>query len=141
MKTETIPITVVLSIVLTAFINHLLANTRDKRKLRREQGQKLNEAFRPELDALAQTNGDARMILTEEAYRRHESEIRLYMPYLSWLHRFQLRLAWERLGFHPKLKAIPFYEQYADCGSLEKRRVVRPTVIKRIEKIMALGRK
>jgi hypothetical protein len=40
-----------------------------------------------------------------------------------------------------KKQNIPFYEQYADCGSLDKRRKVRPVVIKRIQDIISFANK
>jgi len=40
-----------------------------------------------------------------------------------------------------KRKYIPYYEQYADCGSLDKRRKVRPVIIKRIQDIISFANK
>ena len=139
----TISLAAIFSGLLVLFLNHLLANTRDKSKLRRDQGLTLAEAFRPELDALVQTNDDARTILTPDAYKRHESALRHFMPYLSWCDRLRLRVAWARLVYHPKDKdkSVPFYEQYADCGSLTKRRAVRPKVIERINRLLTLAQK
>jgi hypothetical protein len=88
----------VLLMLVTTLLNHLLANTRDKTKLRCDRGQNLASAFKPELDALIQTNEDCRLILTEETYRRHESAVRAFMPYLSWIDRFRLNRAWRNFA-------------------------------------------
>ena len=129
--------------LITVFLNHLFANTRDKTNRRRNQGQALTTAFKPELDALIQTDQDCRLILTQQAYRKHESAIRDFILYLSWIDKFHLKWLWHRLAMIKvgKKQRIPFYEQYADCGSLDKRRKVRPTVIKRIQDIISFANK
>ena len=129
--------------LLTVYLNHFFANTRDKTKARREQGKVLAKALQPELDALIQTNQDCRLILTDDAYRRHESAIRGFMIYLSWVDKLRLQRLWHRLAMIKvgKKKYIQFYEQYADCGSLDKRRMVRPIVIKRIQDIISFASK
>jgi hypothetical protein len=130
-------------LLLAAYIDHLLANTRDKITRRRNQGQILITAFTPELDALIQTDQDCRFILTQIVYRKHESAIRDFMLYLSWIDKFRLQWQWHRLAMIKitKKQHIPFYEQYADCGSLNKRQKVRPIVIKRIQKIISFANK
>lgn len=129
--------------LLVLLLNHHLANTRDKAKDRRKIGQKVADAFSKELDALLQTNNDCRLILTAETYRQHDSAIRSFMPYLSWIDRIRLKRAWHLLVFHPKDKKrqLPFYEQYADFGSLSKRRSIRPEVIKKLNKILSFTNK
>ena len=130
-------------LLLAAYINHLLANTRDRVSRRRNQGQVVTSAFKPELDALIQTDQDCRLILTNQAYQKHESAIRDFMLYLSWINKFRLKWFWYRLAMIKvgKRKHIPFYEQYADCGSLDKRRKVRPIVIARIQDIISFASK
>ena len=125
------------------WLNHVLANTRDKAKERHTAGSAVVEAFRPELDALRQTDQDCRLILSDSAYRRHESAIRNFLLFLSWINRLRIHHAWRRLAYHQqgKKSRIPFYEQYADCGSLTKRRNVRPDVIERILRIIAIAQK
>lgn len=129
--------------LLTVYLNHRFANTRDKINRRRNQGQTIADAFKPELDALIQTDQDCRLILTEQAYQKHESAIRDFMLYLSWIDELRLKWLWYRLAMIKvgKKQHIPFYEQYADCGSLNKRREVRPTVIKRIQDIISFSNK
>lgn len=127
--------------LIMVWLNHILANTRDKIKERRIAGKKIVEAFRPELDALNQTDQDCRLILTESAYLRHESAVRNYLSFLSWLDRLRIQYAWHKLAYHQQDKKgyIPFYEQYADCGSLTKRHNVRPVVIEKISRIIAIA--
>ena len=129
----------ILLALLVLLMNHALANTRDKAKEKRQIGKNVISAFSKELDALHQTDDDCRFILTTEAYKRHESTIRLFLPYLSWIDRVRLKRAWHGLVFHHKDKKgnLPFYEQYADCGSLSKRRAIRPEVIRKINKILS----
>jgi hypothetical protein len=95
------------------------------------------------LDALIQTDQDCRLILTEQAYQKHGSAIRDFMFYLSWIDKFRLKRLWHRLAMikASRKQHIPFYEQYADCGSLDKRRKVRPIVIKRIQDIISFAKK
>jgi hypothetical protein len=128
--------------LIVIFLNHLLANTRDRKKERIQKGTNVIAAFSPELDALHQTNDDCRNILTMETYKKHESAIRSFLPYISWIERLKLCRAWHRLAFHRNdIKGIlPFYEQYADLGSLDKRRSIRPTVIRRIERILSFAK-
>ena len=130
-----------LLVLITVYLNHLFANTRDKVSRRRDRGQVLTVAFKPELDALIQTDQDCRLILTQQAYQKHESAIRDFMLYLSWIDKLRLKWLWYRLAMIKvaKKKHIPFYEQYADCGSLDKRRKVRPIVINRIQGIISFA--
>jgi hypothetical protein len=129
--------------LITVYLNHLLANSREKIKRRRDQGQVLAIAFKPELDALIQTDQDCRLILNQQAYQKHERAIRDFMLYLSWIDKLKLQWRWARLAMLKigKKQHIPFYEQYADCGSLDKRRMVRPVVIKRIQDIISFANK
>jgi len=129
--------------LITVYLNHLFANTRDKVSRRRDRGKVLMAAFKSELDALIQTDEDCRLILTQQSYQKHESAIRDFMFYLSWIDKLRLKTLWYRLATIKvgKKKHIPFYEQYADCGSLDKRRKVRPIVVKRIQEIISFSNK
>lgn len=139
----TISLTALLIPLVVVWLNHILANTRDRTKERRSSGSVVVEAFRPELDALLQSNQDCGLILTDTAYRRHESAVRNLLPKLSWYNRIVLHCAWRKLAFHQQDQKgnIPFYEQYADCGSLTQRRHLRPIVIERISRIVKLAQK
>ena len=127
--------------LLVLYLNHILSNTRDRAVERRQKGKDVISAFSRELDDLHQKNDDCRHILTTEAYRRHESAIRSFLPHLSWINRTRLKRAWYSLAFHhkDKKKKLPFYEKYADLGSLSKRRSVRPEVIRKIERIFSFA--
>lgn len=133
----------ILGFLVSFFLNHVLSNRRDKKNRRLEEGKKVIEAFTPELDALNQTQEDARKIMTESAYRRHESAVRNFKPYLSWINRWLMQKAWKELAHHKEDKNLvfPLYEQYDDNGSLDKRRKVRPLLLKRIEGILSFTRK
>lgn len=140
--TGQISLCAVLVALLVIYLNHLLANTRERAKERHQKGKDVISAFNRELDALYQTNDDCRNIMTMEAYKNHESAIRSFLPHLSWVNCFRVKRAWHWLAFHKndKKRTLPFYEQYADFGSLSKRRSVRPEVIRRIEMIISLAK-
>jgi hypothetical protein len=131
-----------LLVLLTVWLNHLLANTRDAKNCRTNEGTKIIDVFTPELNAIIHTGGDVGGILTTEAFKRHESAIRNFLPYLSWLDRFRLRRAWHALAYTQENKKhrVPAYVLYADCGSLTTRREMRPLAIKRIQKIISIVR-
>ena len=134
------PLVWVLSIIVIGGITYLFRLSSAQRRSFREAGNTIAVNFKLELDALIQTRKDARIILTNEAYLRHESAIRNNINLLPWLDQFRLRRAWNKLAYHPqdKKKQIPFYENYADCGSLNKRREMRPLAISRIQKIISI---
>jgi hypothetical protein len=138
-----IPLIGLLLVLITVYLNHVLANTRDKIKTRRKNAKPLIVAFNPEMEALLETNEDCRLILTEEAYKRHKRAIHSFKFYLSWIDKLRLEWRWIRLAKIKigKKQHIPFYEQYADCGSLDKRKAIRPIVIKRIQDIISFANK
>jgi hypothetical protein len=63
-------LTGLLLVLLTVYINHLLTNSHDKIKTRKEQGHILTMAFEPEIRALTHTEQDCRLIMTQEAYQK-----------------------------------------------------------------------
>lgn len=132
-----------LLVLITVWLNHLLANTRDAKNKRADQAKKVIDAFQPELDAITQTSEDCRLIMTDEAYRRHDSAIRTFMHYLSYFDRLRLKWLWHSLAMFKldEKHHIAFYEQYADCGSLDERRKIRPIVKKRIQDIISFASK
>ncbi len=137
-----ISLTGLLLILIAVYLNHILANTREKIKTRRENAKSLIPSFNPELEALLETNEDCRLILTQEAYKRHSTAIHSFMFCLSWLDKLRLQWRWARLALIKTGKTKqPFYEQYADCGSLDKRKKVRPIVVKRIQGIISFANK
>ena len=111
-----------------------------KRTASRQAGDRIIEAFHSELDALIQTNEDAHLILTDEVLNKHDSAIRNNLPRLLWFQRFRLNRAWDEMAKYQidKNHKILFYTMYADCGSLDKRKVMRPLAIARIQKIISI---
>jgi len=134
------PLVWVLSIITMGGIAYLFRLSLAQRRGFHEVGKTIANTFKPELDALIQTGDDARIILTDEAYLRHDSAIRNNINLLPWLDQLRLRRVWNKLAYHPqdKKKQIPFYENYADCGSLNKRREMRHLAISRIQKIISI---
>ena len=134
------PLTWILSVIVIGGIGCLLRLSLAQRRGFHEVGNTIANTFRPELDALIQAGEDARIILTDEAFLRHDSVIRNNISLLPWLDQCRLRRAWKKLAYHPqdKKKQIPFYENYADYGSLDKRREMRPLAISRIQKIISI---
>ncbi len=138
-----VSLSALLFVLLTVYLNHLLANSRDKLKIRREQGHILSMAFEPEIRALTHTDQDCRLIMNQDAYQKHEAAIRVFSRCLSWFDRFKLRKMWHHLAMVKtgRRTYLPFYEQYADFGSLDKRRKIRPLVTKRIQEIISFANK
>lgn len=96
-------------------------------------------AFRQELTAIHQSNGDiGRHILTNAVFKKHEAAILNNVGELFFIQRMRLRWRWRRLAYHKKDKnqQVPFYTQYFDGGSLMRRRAIRPLVISRIKRII-----
>jgi hypothetical protein len=137
-----ISLTAILLALIGAFVNHRLAIARDTRNKRSDQAEKTIAAFRPELEALINTNNDARIILTPDAFCRHEAAINDFLPYLSYFSRFKMSRAWGKLVYYENKEKskTPFYAQYADCGSLNIRNKMRPLAIERIQRIISLCR-
>lgn len=133
-------IAAILGILITVWLNHLLANTRDAKNRKATLNLKTIDVFSPELDALIHTGGDAGHILTTESFKRHESAIRNLLPHLSWVQRYRLRRAWHQLAYHEKDKKgqLAFYVQYADCGSITDRQRMKPLAVQRIQKVISL---
>jgi hypothetical protein len=133
--------TVALFVIVPVYLNHLLANSRDKRRDRRSQGVKVADAFYPELDSISNTTEDCMYIMTDEAITKHENAIRAFYPYLSWVDKFRFNRLWHRLAYLNigRNNKISAYEQYAAGGSLTERSKIRPIVAKRIQDIIAFA--
>lgn len=131
-------------LLVSLFVAHFLATWRDRIRVRRERGQEFISAFKPELDALKQSNKDCRLILTGEAFLRHEAAVRAFVPYLSWIKKCRIKRAWKCLASmecegKKHVPQLDCYTQYADCGSLTKRQIARPIAIERIDKILSFA--
>lgn len=138
-KTIITILTSLLLALITIGIKHFLANTWDAKNKRANHAIKVIDAFQPELDAIIQTSEDCRLIMTDVAYRRHDSAIRDFMHHLSYFDRFRLKRLWHRLAMFKlnRKQHIAFYEQYSDCGSLEERKKIRPIIENRIQEIIS----
>lgn len=139
--TGQLPLTALLLALITVLLNHLLANTRYAKNKRADQAIKLIEALQPELDAIIQTDKDCAFIMTDDAYMKHDSAVQCFLLHLAWLDKFRLKRLWHKLAMvkWSKKQQIPFYTQYADNGSLDKRRQIRPVVEKRIQDIISFA--
>lgn len=127
--------------LITVWLNHRLANTRDAKNKRASLAIKLIETFQSELDAIIQTDKDCGLIMTDDAYMRHDSAVRSFLIHLSWYDKFRLQRLWHKLAMArlSKKQHIPFYAQYADNGSLDKRKRIKPIVKKRIQDIISFA--
>lgn len=127
--------------LITVWLNHLLANTRDAKNKRASQAIKLIEMLQPELDAIIQTDKDCGLIMTDDAYMRHDSAVRSFLIHLSWYDKFRFQRLWRKLAMVKlsKNQHIPFYTQYADNGSLDKRKQIRPIIKKRMQDIISFA--
>lgn len=130
----------ILGTLLLALLGVLVWINQSKRTESRQAGDRIIEAFQPELDALIQSSGDTGNILTDEILNKHDAAIRSNLPRLLWIQKFRLRRAWNEMAYcqvdeHHK---ILFYTMYSDCGSLDIRRKMRPLAIARIQKIISI---
>jgi hypothetical protein len=109
----------------------------------REYRKQLFEVFHPALNRLLQTEDDCRLFLNSEALEKHEIAVNNLMAHMDFIERFYLKRKWYHLSMiqMDKNHYMPDYSQYADCGSLDKRRKIRPLVIKRIQDVIDFGRK
>jgi hypothetical protein len=129
-----------------AVVTYLLGLSRDyraeRRRLRINAAQSIISTFTPELDAIIQNNDDCRHVLTSQALNKHETAIRNALPYFSCISRWRLRNAWRVMAYisQDKKYMYPIYGQYIDGGSLDKRKVLRPLAISRIERIISIAR-
>lgn len=134
------PLSSALGALILVWLGYRLRLTEQVIKHRIEAGRRIADAFRPELDALVQYGGNAGLVLTDEVFKKHEAAIRNNTRNLSWWVQLRLHLAWRDLAYLGKSKKqqIPFYEQYFDGGSLDKRATVRPLAIARIQRIISI---
>jgi len=130
-----------LAALLVAGLVYLLNISFIQRKNIKAAGDNIITVFQGELDVLIQNSNDCRFVLNSHSFNRHETAIRNNISSLSFLQRIRLRRAWEILAYHKDDKKTPFYEMYADTGSLDKRSKLKPLAIVRIQKIISIVRK
>lgn len=107
----------------------------------KEYRKELFEVLHPCLNRLLQTDDDCRLFLNDKDLKEHEIAVNNLMAHMDFIERTFLKRKWYILGMTQmdKNHYIPDYSQYADCGSLDKRRKARPTVIKRIQDIISFA--
>jgi len=129
----------IVAALLTGLFGFGMYNKNKTRKYR----QQLFDAFHPELNRILQSNEDCINILTDTAHSKHEIAVNNLIAHIGFIEKIRLKRKWRRLAMIKvgKRKYIPYYEQYADCGSLDKRRKVRPVIIKRIQDIISFANK
>ena len=132
------PLYGVLIVLLVAFLGYLLRVSLLQRQGIKTAGENIVDAFQEELDRLIQEGDDCRLILDSKAFKKHEAAIRNNIDNLSIFQRNRLRQAWDQLAYHKNNNQIPFYEMYADCGSLHKRAKTKPLAISRIQRIVSI---
>ena len=129
--------------IVAALIGGLFGLSIYRRNKARDYRKKLFDAFSPSLNRILQTDEDCRVILTNDAYFRHKIAVNNLMPHLGFLERIRFKRKWSSLT---KLKVAKNnyaegYTQYSDCGALNKRRKIRPIVIKRIQDVISFANK
>ncbi len=106
--------------------------------------QNLFNAIQPELDKILHTDEDCRIILDDTAYSKHKIAINNLISQTDFIERIRLKRKWKVLTttkFNKKTIHTTCYEQYADYGSLEKRREIRPIIIKHLQDIVSFTNK
>ncbi len=104
----------------------------------------LFDAIQPELDKILHTDEDCRIILDDIAYSKHKTAINNLISQTDFIERIRLKRKWKILTttkFNKKTIHTTCYEQYADYGSLKKRREMRPIIIKRLQGIVSFTNK
>jgi hypothetical protein len=98
------------------------------------------KAFLDELTRLqAKEDVDTHNILSP-AFGKHQAAVQEFMFHLSESRQAELEDLWRTYYCHRET-GIPFLEQYADCGSLDKRNTMRQQATERIETILRFARK
>ena len=119
-----------------AFKNGLI-HYKERRQRIQTAGVSITAAFQPELTAISQGNNDCGNTLDTAAFLRHEAAIMAHSKNLGLIKRRRLHKAWKELAYHSEKKYIPFYDTYADCGSLDKRAELKPLAISRIQNLIS----
>jgi hypothetical protein len=125
-----------------AWITYRLSLARDSRNKRDDAVTKLVESFTPCLDALIQTDCNALYIMTDDAFKIHDSAIRNFCRHISRRGRKKINRAWRQLAYQdkPYRDDMPFYCMYTDNGSPDKRKELRTILVKRIQNIISLAK-
>ena len=129
--------------IVAALISVLFGFSIYRKNKNREYRRQLFEAVHPELNKLLQTNDDCGNILDDAAFTKHGIAVNNLLAHVGFIEKIRLKRKWQLLAMAriDKNHYIPFYEQYADCGSFDRRQKIRPIVIKRIQDIISFANK
>jgi hypothetical protein len=129
--------------VVAALLGGLFGFNMYRKNKTREYRVQLFETLHPYLNRLLQTDDDCRLFLNDEALKKHEIAVNNLMAHVDFIERSCLKRKWYRLGMvqMDKNHYMPDYSQYADCGFPDKRRKIRPVIIKRIRDVIAFANK
>lgn len=129
--------------IVGALLTGLFLLTLYRKNKTREYRRQLFEAIHPELNRLLQTDDDCRHFLNDDTLKKHEIAINNLMAHVGFIEKIKLKRKWYSLAMVKvdKKHYIPDYSQYADCGSLDKRKAIRPIIIKRIQDIISFANK
>ncbi len=130
----------ILSALLSGWVGYRFGLYNAQRQMRNEAAEWLYHVFYPLRNGLANENCDT-ITLIQPTIKEQETEIAYMKRFLSNREAARLQAAWEAYYcLDNKGQAIPFLEQYADCGSIDKRRQLRPILIGRIDAILAFSK-
>lgn len=137
-------VTALIGTVVGAVLGGLIAFRFGKRLADRQQTRQaasvFAKAFLDELTRLeAQEDVDTHDILSP-ALSKHQAAIQEFMFHLPENRQTELKSLWQGYYCH-KETGIPFLEQYADCGSLDKRKQMRRQATERFQAILAFAQK
>ena len=110
-----------------------LVKTKHERMI--DAGEKVYDILFPIIDHLKSKNSDAIKVIggSIDEQRKVVFNLKRHLPFFKAK---KLEQAWNQYLYHPSNYNLLFIEQYADCGSLNKRKEIRPILISRIEKIL-----
>lgn len=109
-----------------------------RKKTVREYRKQMFDAINGDLNRLLQTDDDCMHFLNDMKLRKHEAAVNNLMAHVGFVERYRLKRKWYALAM-VKIDNdhhIPDYSQYADFGSIDKRRRIRPVIIKRLGDLM-----
>lgn len=131
---------IILSAFISGFIVYQFGIKSDRRRKRNEVADRLYEIFYPLVKRLRTKDIDAINII-EPTIDDQRKSVQDLKRHLSRQEAKLLQDAWECyyfVDYHGQ--SFPFIEQYADCGSLDKRKQIRSVLIKRLEAILEFSK-
>lgn len=125
----------ILSALVSGWVGYRFGLANSKRERRIEAANRLYEVFQPLHDRLEKEDCDAIKVL-QPTIHDQEKAIANLKRYLSKRQAVRLQEAWNEYYLYTNGPTIPFLEQYADTGSIDKRRRIRPLLIRRLDNIL-----